>query len=815
MFDIDPFQEKIKPTMLPPQVDPRARKLLDVEDGSHYYGVSQGQSFQDVSKQVNSTLGRSFNLQQSGMTPGEIANYNEKKGRQIMGQRQVSKIYEGLSMLPQDILANADQLNSTFNFERVKDSDYMYLPGVLKPQYTQSKDVQTIEDQLYSQQFYDLIGEDVGKESTSPHNLNLFHGIGSNPIKGGDTVNYQRFQKSPYFSALHDQSMTPRNILEKLDPQFWSMINDGVTSIEGTNVSTLPLDQLNKFKNPYGKNHFGLNWEGVADPYSDNKSKTFDITANFHTIVSSQLWTTWDDSKMFSFVNRLWEASTRVDDVLREVVGKASDAPISSNSDSVSGKSAVDLMADNSKRTTKMMDNVDRWWSNVGKGLNEAEVLPFGLLASFTPLMQTMKDWGNWADQIEGRTQLNKQGDSFGFKNQMISGYLNYATKNYVFNKFQGDSRVTPALIGAENPKLGQSIFNDLKDKGYLDASGKLTSKFDPSDPKFNLAINFSEGEKKRVRDVLRQSAVGAFSLDIQDKTLVGGLKRSDIRVPAADGSMRTLPELIDMLRGVNTPYDQVKNAQMVYNTLFDMHSIMTGLDKSNDSNGKVVTRTEGSRLKVTVSSDGSWKEWDNKSGWIQKQGPVTMTFDTPKDASAFKDQIRVLMALLEPVVGTFGPDVKKEGGVPFRMLVDNSGSTDSVNMITDKSSNYRLSIDSLYDRQLFDSPEWKSVADKLQGKVIHTVAVAMFGRNATNSMERNQHRQKKDDYEVAKDDYQLSEIQRVIKEIESQNQRRQDEQLQIQRAREERMRQEAEANKRMQEERARRESQERAGSKK
>jgi len=815
MFDIDPFQDKIKPTLLPPQIDPRARKLLDVEDGSNYYGVSQGQSFQEVSKQVNSTVGRSFNLQQSGMTPSEIANYNEKKGRQIMGQRQVSKIYEGLSLLPQDVLANADQLNSTFNFERVKDSDYMYLPGVLKPQYAQTKDGQTIEDQVYSEEFYDLIGDGPGKESTSPHNLNLFHGIGSNPIKEGDTENFQRFQKSPYFSALHDQSMTPRNILEKLDPKFWSMINDGVSAIEDTNVSALSFDQLSKFKNPYGKNHFGLNWEGVADPYSDTKSKTFDINADFHTIVSSQLWMTWDDSKMFSFVNRLWEASTRVDDVLREVVGKASAAPVAEGAASTAGKSDVDVAADNARRATSMLDNVDKWWVNVGKGLSEAEILPFGLLASFTPLMQSMKDWGNWADQIENRTQLNKHGDSFGFKTQMISGYLNYATKNYVFNKFQGNSRVTPELIGAENAKLGQAIFTDLKDKGYLDAAGKVTSKFDPSDPNFNLGINFSEGEKKRVRDVLRQSAVGAFSLDIQDKTMVGGLKRSDIRVPAADGSMRTLPELIDLMKVGSTPYDRVKNAQMVYNTLFDMHAVMTGLDKGNDSNGKLLLKTEASRLKMTVSSDGSWKEWDTKLGWIQKQGPVTMTFDTEKDASAFKDQIRVLMALLEPVVGTFGPDVKTEGGVAFRMLVDNSGSTDSVNMITDKSSNYRLSVDSLYDRKLFDSPEWKAVADKLQGKVIHSVVLAMFGRNATNALERNEHRQKKDDYETAKEDHQFAEVQRIIKEMEAQNQRRQEEQLQIQRAREARMREDAEANKRMQEERQRREAQERANQKK
>jgi len=817
MFDIDPFQEKVRPTMLPPQIDPRSKKLLEVEDGTHYYSVSAGQTFSEVARRVESTLNRSFNVKNAGMDSKDLVNYNEKKGRQILGQRQVSKIYEGMSLLPQNILANADQLNSTFNFERVKDADYVYLPGVLKPQYEPTGDAEsteTIEDQVYSQMFYDLVGEDPGKQSTSPHNLNLFHGIGSNPIKEGDTENYQRFQKSPYFSALHDQSMTPRNILEKLDPKFWAMINDGVTAIEDTNVSALPLDKLNKFKNPYGKNHFGLNWDNVAEPYTDTKSNTFDITANFHTIVSSQLWTSWGDSQIFSFVNRLWESSTRVDDVMREVIGKASDAPITETAVKAAGKSMLDVAADNEARSQAMIDNIDKWWTNVGHSLNEAEILPFGLLASFAPLMQTMKNWGNWADDIESKTQLNKKGDSYGFKEQMISGYLNHAMKKYVFTKFQGNSRVTASMIGAENAKLGQAIYSDLIAKGYLDSGGKITSKFDPSDPNFALTINFSEGEKTRVRDVLRQASVGAFSLDIQDKTQVGGLKRSDIRVPAADGSMKTLPELIDLLKVGTTPYDRVKNAQMVYHTLFDMHSVMTGLDIGNQSNGALLFKSEGARVKVNVSTDGTWKEWDGKESWVQKKGPVSLLFDTKEEATAFKDQIRVVMALLEPVVGTFGPDVDKEGGLPFRMLVDNSGSIDSVNMITDKSSNYRLSVDTLYDRDLFETDSWKKAADRLQSKVVRSVAVAMFGRNASNAMARNEHREKRDDYEVAKEEYEMGEVQRLVKEMEAQNQQRQEEQRMIQKAIEERIRREAEDNKRANEQRRNRQAEEKKNQK-
>ncbi len=804
MLDIDPFRDQIKPSMFAPQVDTRSKKSIEIEDGSDYYGVKPGQSFEKTVQQVSDVLGRDFNRVQSGgyTTAADEAAANQKLGKQIMGQRTISKVYEGFSFLPQDVMANVEQMKSSYNFERVSDPDYVYLPNILKPQYLATKDQASLEAELYDQRFFDQISDNPGDEATSPHNLNLFHGIGSNPVKEGDTVSYERFQKSPYFSALHSESMTPRNILEKLDPQFWAMINEGIDHLTTSDVSGLSKQELSQFRNPYGADHEGLNWRGIADPYTDSRSTTFDINANFHTVVSSQIWQTWDDRQTFMFVNRLWESSNRVDDVLREIIGKSSDMPtFPSSGDS----GATTVTAENAAKEVKMTDNVQKWWDKVGSGLNEAEVLPFGLLMTFTPLMQTMKDWGNWANQIESSAGLKKDGDQFGFKEKMIQGYLNYSASEYVFKKFRGNGRISPAVIGADTQKLSEAIYADLVSKGYVNPAGVLTDKFDASNPDFVLNINFSDSEKGRVRDVLRQAAVGSFSLDVQDKTLVNGQRRSDIRIPGADGNLYTLTNLVDLIRSGSTPYDQIKNAQMSYNTLFDMHAMMTGLDQGVDTNGNPIITTKGAQSQVTVSKDGTWNEWDSKtSSWVQKKGPVNLSFSTPEDAAAFKDQIRVLLALLEPIVGTFGPD-QTEGGAAFRILVDNSGSSDSVDMITDQSENYRLSVDTLYDKNLFSSDIWKRVSNGLQNKVVGVLQDSIFGKSEINSISRNRHKKKKENYEEAKYDYEQTEIKRMVTEMEEKSKRTQEEKQQEQRVKEEQIKAQNESQKRQDEERARR----------
>lgn len=813
MFGMEPYQDQIKPTIFAPRLDVRSNKNIDLDPDQDVQQklTAYEKLFQSVQDNVEKTLSQTNKA--TAATPGEsVAPAMDPVLQRVMVNRAISKVYEGFGFLPQDVLAKSDMTKNTFNFERIKDPDYLYLPDFIKAQVPASVDTTSFEKEIFEEGFFKLMEDVPGEGHTSPHNLNLMDGIGSNPFKEGDTENYMRFQKSPFYSALHTESMSPRNILQNLDPEIWSTINQGVDEILGTDFAGMNLEQKLKLKNPFGADHPGLEWKDVADPFSDNNVDSFDIYANFHTVVASGVWQYWSDTQVFNFVSRLWEARTRSDDVLREILGKASSFPdiravpekatpiwdeedpaVSAATTSVAPKTVADteiaakqeLAVETFDKTEdKVIQNIDAWWDRVGGGFDEATVLPFGLLATFTPLMQTMMDWGNWGDQIAKSTG---QSDALGFKDKMINGYLNYTSNQYVFKKFKGDGLVTSDMLVLDSAKGSQSLWSDLVSAGYLDAQGHLTDKIDSSDPDFSLNLNVTEGDKVRIREVLRQAAVGSFSLDVQDQTIVAGRRRNSIKVPSSDGTLRSLTEIVDLINKGENTYDRIKNSQLAYNSLFDLHATMVGLSDSNTVTGAALTSNVGSNVAVTIAKSGEWREWNATSGqWAQQRGPVSMQFHDQAALDEFKSQIRGLLALLEPAVGTFGPDDSKEGGLSFRMLTDNSGSMETAEMITEGNPMYRMQSDSLYNKDFFYTESWKKISKHLEWKAIRVIRDGMFGRSIANNMLRQAHKRKTDDYDEKKADYEDKEIQRMISEIKDRAERINEEKEMEQRRREE-----------------------------
>lgn len=840
MFEIEPYRDQVKPTIFPPRLDVRSDKNIELDSDQD---VMQRQtSYEKLFQQVQENVAKSLGA--SKASSAEIAAKSKASApaldpmlQRVMINRSIAKLYEGFGFLPQDILAKSDMVKNKSNFERVKDPDYVYLPDFIKTQALTDADKTSFEKQIFEEGYFKLVEEGLAEGHTSPHNLNLMQGIGSNPFKDGDEKNYMRFQKSPFYSALHTQSMSPRNILENLDPEIWQTINAGIDEILDTDFANMSLEKKLKLKNPFGAERPGLKWENVSDPFTDNDIDSFDVYANFHTTVSSGVWQFWDDRQVFDFVNRLWEARTRSDDVLREIMGKATSFPdiytvpdkatplwevadsessdetsVTTQSVSQTEISAKQVQALQTFESTEssVLNHIDQWWDAVGKGMDEATVLPFGLLSSFAPLMQTMMDWGNWGDQIAKATG---QGDALGFKDKMINGYLNHVSTQYVFKKFKGDGLVAPEMLVGDSTKGAQVLWSELVDKGYLDTQGRVTSKFDPSNPDFPLAVNLSEGDKVRVRAVLRQASLGSFSLDVQDKTIVNGRRRHDIKVPSADGQLRSLTDIVDLINKGTSVYERVKNSQIAYDTLFDLHATMVGLTEDNRVTGAAVTKNSGNTLSVTLAKEGSWQEWNAKSAqWVTQNGQVSMQFNTQADLDAFKVKLRSLIALMEPVVGTFGPDNVKEGGLPFRMLIDNSGSMDSAEMITEGHPLYQMQMDSLYNKDFFYTESWEKMSKHLEDKVVAVIRDGMFGRSVANTMLRKAHERKKDDYEEKKEDYEEKEIQRMLKELEDRAERIREEKKVEQLRREEAKRLENEDKKKSQEREAENNAKRKAG---
>ncbi|NDD66135.1 hypothetical protein EBZ35_00510, partial [bacterium] len=504
---IDPLalMGKIKPNLFPMQVPLVSSKSIELES----YGLTTGDhppSFSDAMAQASQHVSRATPSNPAPMdTPSSTA-----AAQQIGAIRSVSKIYEGLAFIPQDILARVDQLKEKSNFEKTSDPQYVYLPDLIPKNPSRLEDT-SIESQVYDKAFLKWAEENPGERATSPHNLNMLHGMDTNPFKEGDTGNFTLFQSSPYFRALHTQSMTPRNIIQKLDPAFWSSINQTIEDIAHTDYTTLSPTELRKLKNPYGNTRPGLSIQNVTDPFTDSGTDSFDIRANFNGVLESNIWKTWQSKDSFRFLNRLWEASTRVDDVLRELFGKASNMPSATFEASLRGK--TDQASIKALQTAKasVSARLTQWWDTIGTHLDEATLLPFGLLSSLAPLMAATKDLGNWSD----RQPTAPMGDSLGFQSKMITDYLSQIQTEYLQGKF----KVRDGL-GTKDFPLGsdttiREVIDQLTKDGVLDPQGRILYKGDvDAIPLHNILP--SETDREQVRNVLRERMIGQFSLEVQ-----------------------------------------------------------------------------------------------------------------------------------------------------------------------------------------------------------------------------------------------------------------------------------------------------------
>ncbi len=704
-----------KPTILPLQVDVRPKRVWRLEDGTDLKPSSS--SFQE-------TLTQALNGAPSGKDSVIKAQAS------IKASRQIESLYEGAGFLPLDVLARIEQTGDSGNFENPTDPTYVNYSDKLKAMLSGqdpalAKDVFQADPAQFSERF-------PGEGTTLAHNATLLYGIGTNPFKGQDKSNNQVFTTNAFYKDLHTQSKSPRSILQKLDPQFWDSMTGDVQLIEDSSLS------LKK----------------VKDPFFDNGDiKSFDIHANFNTIVSSQVWKKWTDKQVFSFVNRAWEARSRMEGTLREVVGDVN----------------------NSHATTQTaLSHVQSWWDGIGSKLDEGNLLPFATLAEVAPAMESMMDWGNWGGEAvdsAASKETKKKLESSGFREKMVSGYLNYMKTTYVNRQFKGKTPIDVNSFVLDNLDQKRQVKDNLITKGFIDTAGFVTSKFDATNPDFNLGIGLTKDQENEVRIQLREASIGQFSLDVQDKTLVNGKVRQDIRIMGSDGQARNLSEVVDLISSGKDPLTQLKNSKLAYEYFFKINASMTGLSLEGDPvSGDIKSKGVDKKIEVSVADSGTWKEWNVSSTskdlkWQTQSGPIHLQFSNKADAQAFKDKIRMMMALLEPVVGTFNPNVQGGGKEPLALLADNTGSMQSTAFIKEGDSQYQMRHVVAFDQAFFASDIWKAAAKDIDQKAISVIGTNLFVRGTENLMLNRDHKKKQEDWEVKNDDFKEEQVRQIKRE--------------------------------------------------
>ena len=163
------------------------------------------------------------------------------------------------------------------------------------------------EDELDESDFFEESEELLpGQGNTYPHNLNIFHGAGSlNPFKKEDP-NHQIFEESDDYKMYNQSFMSPLRALEGLDTSIWQSANDQMHKIQESGVRD-DVKEIAPFNNPWvDEDDHDLNWENAPDPFKGNDIETFDINANYNTIVESNVWRTWRSDEVFSWVLRRW-----------------------------------------------------------------------------------------------------------------------------------------------------------------------------------------------------------------------------------------------------------------------------------------------------------------------------------------------------------------------------------------------------------------------------------------------------------------------------------------------------------------------------
>ena len=797
MDNVPPGFNEIKPSPFPLNMDIRPVKLTDAEDPTENFHVTFLSSQSLVQNFIENLQTQKNKTEASGSStdPDKILSRSQ-------GTRGIEGIYEGVAgFFSPSTLAQIEQVGDAGNFEDPKSATYTDMRSVLgqNPMYQADP---ALQQKIFQSKLLEKAKKSPGQGYTMPHNMSLLYGIGSDPFKKWDKDNKEKFGNAESYTDLHDQSLSPRNILQQMDPTFWSSVKGLVDRVKTVHTAS--------FKNR-GDAANSLSWTDVPEIFTDAQQKdesgqvtnAFDVRPNYYSIVTSQMWRTMTKQDTFNFVTMAAEAKTRAHNVLRQIMGPAklmrdastlvaktlgtddadsiitssattdtsgaSAAPASGSTDATPPTDATtdttlnaavpltDTAQDTAGKMSRALSKVDSWWDNVGKKLDEAQMFPYGLLADIAPAMETMMNWGNWDTDIAavspsgGAAGADAAADdpAMAFRSKMVSDYLEQFGSTYL-PKFEGDQKVTLGALSKVTDTQGNAVFSALKSHGLINSAGELQPSFDPNSTSLDLGLEPTLQTK--VLSYLKDTYRGNFSLDQQDNTS----SMRDIKLKSLDGQYRSIDEVMDLLRSGNSPLDKINNVQVAYNYFMDLYSTLSGMSvtASEGTNG-MVNASEAAKdasVNVQVSKDAQWTSSDGKR-LMSNTGELTVNFKNQNAAQGFQDTVQMMLSLLEPLVSVFGPKTVNGISTPYRTLIDNSLSIDGKGeTIRRGSDGYKMDVDVDFDDAMFKQETWTKVSGRLTDKVNTQIIATLFSRTEFNFIQQRQHNLKVETYQKNKD---------------------------------------------------------------
>lgn len=747
-----------KPAAFPMLMDIRPKKEIDPESDDAEYNLSS--NFASQLSNSNTTLHSVFDTQNAATA----ASNTDSKAvvlDKAQGNRGIEGIYQGIGgFFSQKTLADIEQVGDYSNNENPKGT-YVDLREIVGKK-SNSQLSADMEKQIFNSQLLAKAQSSPGQGFTMPHNLNLLYGVGSNPFKKWDKDGNEIFQNATEYEDLHTESMSPRRILEKLKPGFWTNVNKIGEKLQNIRVKDFNGQPINQVQDDGS-----VNLKNIVDQFTDTQqtdasgkvTNTFDVNPNFYTIISNQLWRTMNKEDSFNFITLASEAKTRAFNVLREVMGPAK--AIMSNGQSTIPDDKVAYIA---KKT-------DEWWEKTGQNLTEAQLFPYGLLAEVAPSMSAMMNWGNW-DQ----TKSSDANFSSDFREKMVSDYMEHINQNFA-DSFSGKKQISPSDLVIDSSIQGQRIFDLLRSKGVINSDGQISSNYNPAITSLNLGL--PGDEEGKALSALRKAYLGNFSLETLDNASGSTVTKRNIKILGADDQYRTIDETLQLLKAGSKGEEKITNVQVAYNYFMDLYTNLTnlGLDKTGTNGAPVVTAISKLQVATSPIPNAQWQELDATGKWVTKTGPLSLSLASSASATQLQDSLRQVIAILEPLVSLFGKDSIGSAGVPKKTLIDNSLNLDENGQpIKEGSPGYQIDVDLEMPQAIFSDTNWDKISEEFGGKITQKIGEKIFSRAVGNRISSRNQKIKMERYRADLDDFENERYQQDLQANNSMVERKNEE---------------------------------------
>ena len=570
--------------------------------------------------------------------------------------------------------------------------------------------------------------EEVGfdspaEQTTIAHDVNMYKGE-ANVFKKQEYESYEFFNNSIHTKQLINGSVSPKRVLEELEPGFWSQVRNDYKDIQQFELRMSP-EELRKLNVDFiDRENLDLNWENAPDAYSDNKSNSLEINANSVDILKAGFWKRFTPQQTFSFIQNYWENAQRSMDFMREWLGFSKNQAHSSHVNNA--ELASDIVQENIEKTRLTLENIDRKWDLDSSHLKSVEVLHMSIAPQLLPEAVEKLDIRNNTTFRPGTQSMVK------FEEKLLTDYMQHLRETFLIPNFTAQQQFDSERLTNQSLHNQNLILNLLKQNGVLTSNNTIVDSIDVNDESFSLDYLEGFGDTTLIRNELRRISISSFNPINPLLNNTEGFPIENVRFKGDDDQFRSFNDIFDLITSQRTSLEDIN---LAYNHFMEIHAALTGLSiDSNQSNGDIVFSEEENGVRVKLSDQASWSEYtsEDERGEYQNRDNQSLyiNFESETQARQFKTKVRQVIALLEPILG-----VLPNQNVPLQLLVDNSGNTSDAIFMKEGQSGYKMAVDYNFSSRFLNSSDFSTIKDHMLYKVSAKVMTDMFSKTIVNNI--------------------------------------------------------------------------------